>query len=214
MVFLHLTKYNTQYLKQFVNDINTKFANLDFVIFTGDNLDKADKSDLKLFLDIIKHIKFKTYIIPGNHDLYSSKGMTKEYYMHTIRKKLGFYHSSKPNYIIKKGDIVFITMNGVKEVIPGPGGYYHKDELEWLDKNLNKYYNKKVVIIQHFPLLDTKILSHKLHKKEDYENILAKHNNVVSIVSGHYHKDKEEQIENIYHIITKNFSNFNNNENY
>ena len=46
-------------------------------------------------------------------------------------------------------------MNGVKEVIPGPNGYYKESEIIWLDRRLTKFKNKKVVILQHFPLLDT-----------------------------------------------------------
>lgn len=29
-------------------------------------------------------------------------------------------------------------MNGVKEIIPGPNGYYRESELQWLDKMLSK----------------------------------------------------------------------------
>lgn len=204
---VHLTQHNAKYLQEFVEDINNKYEDLDFIIFTGDNIDKANPKDLDTFLTIIKGLKARPYVIAGNHDLFKSKGMTKEYYMQTVRKKLGSYHSNKSNYVFKKGDIVFITMNGVKELIPGANGYFRQEELIWLDKMLTKYKNKKLVIIQHFPLLNTFVKTHQLYKKEDYEQVLAKHNNVIAIVSGHYHENREEKEGDIYHIVTKNFSN-------
>ena len=204
---VHLSQNNSQYLEQFVNDANTKFNNLDFIVFTGDNIDKANQKDLSTFLDIIKKLNTKPYVLLGNHDLFKSYEMTKENYMSLVRKNLGSYHSSKPNYVFIKKNIVFVVMNGVKEVIPGPNGYFRQDELVWLDKTLTKYSNKKVVILQHFPLLETKTINHNIYRKEDYEEVLKKHNNVISIVSGHYHENREEKKDGIYHIVTKNFQN-------
>lgn len=204
---VHLTQNNSQNLKQFVDDVNKNFKDIDFVVFTGDNIDKANKKDLLLFLDIIKNLNVKPYVLVGNHDLFRLQKMTKENYMALVRKKLGHYHSKNANYVIKKKDVVFIAMNGVKEVIPMPNGYFHEDELIWLDKMLTKYSNKKVVILQHFPLLEAKSSGHNLYKKEVYEEILKKHNNVISIISGHYHENREEYQNGIHHIITLNFQN-------
>ena len=204
---VHLTQNNSQYLKDFVTDVNTKYSDIDFVVFTGDNIDKPREEDLSLFLEIIKDLKFKSYVLAGNHDLAKNQNLTHDKYMKLVRKKLGTYHSSKSNYVFKKGDIVFITMNGVKEIIPGPNGYYKEKELIWLDKMLTKYSDKKVVILQHFPVLDTPIRSHSLYKKEQYLEVLKKHNNVIAIISGHYHHNREEFCDNIYHVVTKNFTN-------
>lgn len=203
---VHLTKDNSQYLKNFISDVNDKYSDVNFIVFTGDNINNANPEDLETFLSILKQSKIKTYVVMGNHDLYKSKGMSKDYYMHTVKKNLGHYHSSDPNYVFKKGNIVFVAMNGVKEVIPGSCGYYREAELTWLDKMLSKYKNKKVVILQHFPLLLTETKSHNLYKKDEYEKILSKHNNVIGVVSGHYHENRELKDGNIYHIVTKNFS--------
>lgn len=204
---VHLTNNNADRLKDFVQNINDKYQDLDFVVFTGDNIDKAKVQDLNLFLDIVKQLKFKTYILAGNHDLYDNQGMTGDFYMHQVRKKLGLYHSANLNYVIQKGEYILLAMSGVKEVIPSPNGYYKQNELNWLDKMLTKYSDKKVVILQHFPLPDTKSAGHSLYKKEEYLKVLSKHKNVISIISGHYHENREEFCDNIYHIITKNFSN-------
>ena len=78
----------------------------------------------------------KVFVTVGNHDLLLSREMTADYYMKRTRKILGNYHPSSANYIFKKGNLVFIAMNGVKEVIPGPNGYYKESEIIWLDLSL------------------------------------------------------------------------------
>lgn len=58
---VHLTQANKSRLETFVNDINQKYSNkdIDFVVFTGDNMDKARIDDLDLFLHTIKKTEFQ-----------------------------------------------------------------------------------------------------------------------------------------------------------
>lgn len=183
------------------------FKDTDFIIFTGDNIDNADPRELYWFLKKIKKIKIRTYVLIGNHDVFKSKGLDKKFYMKMVRHELGFYHSNKAHYVIKKGNIVFVVADSAKEIFPAPNGYFNKQELRWLDETLEKYKDKKVVIIQHFPLLDTNVSGHSLWKKEDYLEVLKKHDNVIAIVSGHYHKNYEKNIGGIYHILTPSCQN-------
>lgn len=201
---VHTTKDNVNYLKDFVDEVN-QYQDLDFVVFTGDNIDKAHIEDLNLFLGEIKNIHFKTYVLLGNHDVFKSNHLNKKLYMQTVRNTLGSYHSNKPNYVFKVKDIVFVAMDGVKEVIPASNGYYRENELLWLDKTLTKYKKHKVVILQHFPLLDWRSADHSLYKKDEYLKVLAKHNNVIAVISGHYHQNREENQYGVYNIVTKNF---------
>ena len=169
---IHLTQNNKKYLDEFVSEINSKYNDLDFVVFTGDNIDKANVKDLETFLQSVKKLKVKKYILIGNHDVFKSQGLDKNLYMKLVRKEIGRYHSDKTNYTFKVKDVVFIVMDGVKEVIPGQGGYYKDEELQWLDKQLYKYKNNKVVLLQHFPLLDTQSRVHHLYKKESCSFII------------------------------------------
>lgn len=203
---VHLNKNNSSYLKEFADNINELYKDLDFVIFTGDNIDKPRLEDLKEFLSIVKTIRVKKYVLIGNHDVFKKEKLDKKLYMKSVKKELGFYHSDKPNYVFKKNKIVFVVMDGVKEVIPGPCGYFKQPELLWLDKILTKYRKNKVVIIQHFPLIVTKPVNHSLYKEEEYLKVLQKHSNVIAVISGHYHKNIEEMHGNIYNIVTKNFN--------
>ena len=92
-------------------------------------------------------------------------------------------------------------VDGAKETIPGTGGYYRPKTLEWVDKQLTKYKKKKVVIIQHFPILPpTESKTHRVYQVETYFDVLKKHDNVIAILSGHYHTNKEKMDNGIYHI--------------
>ncbi len=203
---VHTTKDNINYVKQFVEDIN-KRNDIDFVVFTGDNIDKPHIQDLDLFLNEIKNINVKTYVTLGNHDVFKSQHLDKQLYMKTVRNALGSYHSDKPNYVFKDKGIVFVVMDGVKEVIPGSNGYFKDSELAWLDKTLTKYTNNKVVIIQHFPLLPCRTADHSIYKLDNYLKVLKKHSNVIGVISGHYHENREEYKYGVYNIITAKFNN-------
>jgi hypothetical protein len=72
---------------------------------------------------------------------------------------------------------------------------------------LNKYSNKNVVIFQHFPVeypdgVDNSLKSHKTYKIETYQELLTKHNNVLAVVSGHFHVNSENMKNGVYHIAT------------
>ena len=194
--------YTETVLKKTVKDINT-LDGISFVVFSGDNIDVSGEKDLNLFLDIIKDLKIPYYIVIGNHDVYKSGGISKVQYIDIIKRHNFFYRPSKPNYVFKRGEFVFVVVDGAKETIPGPGGYFRPATLAWLDKQLTKYKRNNVIIIQHFPLL-TNVggKSHRVYKVEDYMEVLNKHDNVIAVISGHYHTNKEQMENGVYHIIT------------
>jgi len=192
----------TRVLEKTIEDINAQ-DDLSFVVFTGDNIDSAKPHYLKEFVKIINKLDIPYYLVIGNHDVFKNGGLSKEKYIEIIHDNNFFYGPRKPNYVFKKNGFVFIIVDGAKEVIPGTIGYYKKDTLEWLDKNLVKYKNQPVVIMQHFPLIEPKpTRSHKTHEAEVYLDLLKKHDNVVALLSGHYHLNNEIMQDGIYHIST------------
>lgn len=189
-------------LENTINDVNS-VPNLDFVVFTGDNIDKSNSNDLKEFLLIANRLNVPYYMVIGNHEVFKSQDFTKKDYMKIVYRYSKNCRETKPNYVFEKKGIVFIVVDGTKEVIPGPSGYYKKDTLKWLDKQLTKYKHSKVVILQHFPLVEPYFhRSHTTYKIEDYFAVLKKHNNVIGIFSGHYHANGEKMVDGIYHVST------------
>lgn len=189
-------------LEKTINDINC-LKDIDFVAFTGDNIDTANAADLKAFLKIADGLKFPYYIVIGNHEVFKSQKLDKVEYMRLVRKYSKAYPAKSANYVFKQGGIVFVVVDGAKEVIPGPSGYYKADTLKWLDKTLKKYKNDDVVILQHFPIVEPyRNRSHTTYNICDYENVLKKHSNVKAIFSGHYHANAENKKDGIYHVST------------
>ena len=117
-----------------------------------------------------------------------------------------FRHSDKPNYVFEKNGYVFIAMDGSKQYFKSSNGYYNKEELLWLEKTLEKNKNKNVIILQHFPLLESTSKWLETAKMEDYNELLAKYKNVKVIISGHYGKNQEVKKDGIYHIVTESYS--------
>ncbi len=189
-------------LKTFVKSVN-RIKGLDFVIFTGDNINSPDIATLKEFLKTVRGIKAPVYYIIGNHDVSKNSGLDKDKYLEVLRANNIFHPIWKPNYKFNKKGYVFIIADGAKQIIPGPGGYYKKDTLDWVDKQLTKNKHKNVVIIQHFPIISPrKSRTHQTYKADNYLEMLDKHKNVIAVISGHFHINKEEMRNGVYHVST------------
>ncbi len=185
-----------------INFINKKLKDAEFVVFTGDNIDKANKNTLVEFLKMCKKLNKPYYIEIGNHDCFKSQHLDKV----TYAKLVGQYSNQKNkdfNFVVKRGDLVFIFIDGMKEVIPARSGYFKEAQLAWLDTQLTKYKGKKVIIFQHFPLINEREKSsHNLYMAQNYWDVLSKHDNVKAIFSGHYHLAREEKINGVLHTVT------------
>lgn len=190
------------YLEKTINDINT-ISGVDFVAFTGDNIDQANDTDLKSFLCIANKLNVPYYVVIGNHEVFKSQNLDKKEYMKIVRKYSKNCRPSGANYVFERDGLVFVVVDGAKEVIPGPAGYYKKDTLKWLDKTLTKYKHSKVVILQHFPIVEPYYnRTHTTYNIKDYQDVLDKHSNVIAIFSGHYHGNGEKMVNGIYHVST------------
>ena len=199
----HFTKgneYSQRVLESAVKDIN-KLDNISFVIFSGDNINDPKPEDVAAFTRIANKLDVPYYIILGNHDVFKSNGLSKERYFEIVRENNILIKYKTPNYVFKKGEFVFIVVDGAKEVIPGTTGYFKANTLEWLDKQLTKYAKKPVIICQHFPLIEPKpSTSHGTYRSEEYLELLKKHSNVIALISGHFHMNSEKMQDGIYHI--------------
>jgi hypothetical protein len=148
----------------------------------------------------------------GNHDVYKSGGLSKVRYFEIIRQYKWFSPQRKPNYKFTKNKFNFYIVDGAKEVIPGPVGYYREDTLKWLDKQLTKNAKRPAIIFQHFPLVypeekGGRVKTHKTYKADEYLEMLNKHDNVLAVISGHFHINAENMQNGVYHISTPSMLN-------
>lgn len=196
--------YTSKVLESAVEDINSQ-PEISFVVFTGDNIASPKEENLRAFMKVAKKLKVPYYIALGNEDVYKSNGLSKVRYYEIIKEYSFFHPQRKPNFMFKKKGFVFLIVDGAKEVVPGTIGYYRQDTLEWLDKMLTKYKKKDVVIFQHFPVVypkeaESRVKTHKTYRVEDYQAILAKHTNVLAVITGHFHVNEEVMQNGIYYI--------------
>lgn len=194
-------KGNSNVLEKIVKDIN-KTPDIDFVVFTGNNIGKPDENNLKRFMNDAKRLNKPFYIVLGNKDVSKTHNLDKKTYMSVV-KKYNKFHPRTTNYTFKKGDIVFIVVDGSKELIPSMNGFYNKETIAWVDKQLTKYANNKVVILQHFPLVNKPNNEYYYtYNILEYMQMLSKHNNVLAVVTGHYNKNDEVMYNGVYHITS------------
>lgn len=195
-------KTSEENFDKIINNIN-KTKNVEFVVFTGDNTNHSNKEDYIKFLSQANTLNVPYYVVVGNHDVFRNGGFSKEDFVQTVRKYDKYQKSRRINFVFKKDDFVFLVVDGAREVIPSPGGYYRDDTLAWVDKELTKYEKKKknVIIFQHFPM-KLRHTERDAYKNERYEAVLAKHSNVKGIFAGHFHANEEYTKNGIFYSIT------------
>jgi 3',5'-cyclic AMP phosphodiesterase CpdA len=205
------SEYSQKVLKSAIADINSQ-PEIAFVVFTGDNINNPTEDNLRTFISIIKKLKVPYYIALGNHDVYKNKKMSKIRYFEILREGNPFYRQKTANYKFSKNGFLFLVVDGAKEVIPGSIGYYRKDTLNWVDQTLSKNEKQNAIIFQHFPVeypdgVENKLKTHRTYKVEEYQNMLSKHDNVLAVLSGHFHTNGENMKDGVYHISTPSIIN-------
>jgi len=192
-------------LEKVIQDIN-RTPDIDFVVFTGNNIGKPKPEFLRNFLNEAKRLNKPYYIVLGNKDISKSHDLDKKTYMKIVRK-YNRTHPSENNYSFRKGNVVFLVVDGSKELIPTVNGYYNKETIAWVDKQLTKNSKYKVIILQHFPLANKPNNEfYYTYNILEYMQMLSRHENVLAVITGHYNKNDEVMYNGVYHITTPNLS--------
>ncbi len=185
-------------LLQTISQVNKDSSNC--VIFLGDNVNSPNRLNVALFAKAINKIKKPVYVVAGNRDIGKKGGLDQKEYYRIVNKFSKNKVKKAPSYI-KHDDLIFIFMYGVNETVPTFRGNYRTSELEFLNKTLTKFSDKKAIIFQHFPIVPPKEDIDKTpYKPEMYLAELQKHNNVLAVVSGHYHFENVIEQAGIKHI--------------
>ncbi len=180
------------YLRKAVSSINN-LKDVDFVIFTGDSINSPVPSELAKFCMEAKKINRPWYVALGNHEVTISGNFRKKEYFNILKKHNKFINNENKPYYVFNSDkkYIFIVADGVIEKHLTAGGYFDKPQLEWIEKIIKSNPRKKIIIFQHFPLIEpSQSHDHKVLNAEEYLNMLYKYKNVFMLASGHYHVDK------------------------
>ena len=175
----------------------------DMVIFSGDMVNKPDENEFDIFLKNAKDLDMEFYPVVGNHDVGVGGGLTKQKIIEKINKNCAWLNLSSTSYFIIKGEYLFIFMDGSNDKQITSKGTFSKETLQFLDRTLTLYPYKKVIIVQHFPLLPPfKSPSHEITNRNEYFDVLDRHKNVIMVLSGHYHASHAAQRNNVLYITT------------
>ena len=195
-------EHNSETLEKVIADVN-KHKDVDFVVFTGDNIEKPDIQNLKDFIITAKKLRKPFYVLIGDKDVNKHKDLSKKDYQKFLKKKVTACKTKDVNYTFEKEGVVFFVVDGAKDVIPSTNGYFKDDVVEWVDANLDLYSNKNVVILQHFPLIPPEENeNYATFKPQKYLDSIQRHKNVKAIISGHFGVNKEQTVNGVVHIST------------
>lgn len=198
---------NNEFTKQLL-DWNIRSINLkkpQFTVFLGNNIEKSREENIEGFLDKVKELKKPYYVVVGNKDSYKISGIERSEFWSIVNKNSKYNKSKKSYYTFSpNSDFLCVVMDGAVPFSHSAHGIYNEEQVKWLDNILTKNKNKKVIIFQHFPIVEpAEKYDLRTLYKDKYEEVLKKHNNIVMISSGHYNTAKTYIDEKgVYHIST------------
>lgn len=191
-------------LIKIINSINQR-DDIDFVVFSGDMIDKSCEKNLSSFMEEISRLNKPYYVLPGNHDTHEIAGLSKDRFWNIVSNYSPYQGNIEPNQKIKlcNGFEMFLV-DGAARRFPSSHGYFSEETLAWLNKTLKKSQSNNVLIFQHFPILPPlDNPSHEVLNPDDYKNVISKYNHIVMIASGHFHGGNGVIRDNgVYHVST------------
>lgn len=201
-----LLSHSKELLRDVVVQINQS-PNIDFVIETGDLVDKPRKDFLEIAVNEMNRLKSPWYFAFGNHDAAIGTSFKKEKYFEYLKnhnKSMKnfdkFYYSLVP----KKGYRVIILDASVDYKVTATGEIT-KEQLEWLDIELKNAQEKNELplIFLHHPLQEPfPSYNHRIVNTQEFKEILSHYTMPMAIFSGHYHATKIYKENNILHVST------------
>lgn len=176
---------------------------VNFVMFTGDLVNKPKTSQLLEFINKANCLKAPWYGLLGNHDVQEFKMSKSEFFDILCGHNPNFsykgpYYSFSP----KKGYKVICLDTIILNRVTTQGEIY-PEELEWLDSELKNAKNDVVIICTHVPIVEPyNSESHRLTNRLEIMELLHKYKNPIIVCSGHYHGSKIIQEDNVLYIDT------------
>lgn len=176
--------------------------NVNFVMFTGDLIDKPFEKELSAFLPHTEKINAPWYFSFGNHDTMFGGYLNPKLYMELVNK----YNK---NYKFEKTYYSFVPQKGYKAIVLDSiirdrltsNGRIGETQLAWLDNEIKNSPKDTILIFMHVPIIEPfNSPNHRLEDADKVEEILNKYKNPIAVFQGHYHVAKITQKENIVYV--------------
>lgn len=195
-------KSSPSILEDVILQINN-ITGTDFVVFTGDLVNKPKKSQLLEFISKANCLNVPWYGVLGNHDVQEYKISKSEFFDILCGHNPNFsYKGPYYSFIPKKGFKVICLDTIILDRVT-TNGEISQEQLEWLDCELKKSKNDVVIICMHVPIVEPfSSENHRLTNRIEVLEILHKYKNPIIVCSGHYHASKVIQEDNILFVDT------------
>lgn len=198
-----LRKNSPELFDDAISQIN-ETSGISFVMITGDLVDRAKATELDGFLEHAKKIKAPWYFAFGNHDSMLGGSLTPEKYIEKVKSVNSNIKNDKSYYAFspKKGYKVIVIDPIIRDRITSKG-FLPKEQLEWLDKELNNSQKQVVLICTHVPVVAPLADDHHfMENHQEVFDVISKYKNPIAILQGHYHVSKIKQMNNILVVST------------
>jgi len=181
-----------------------EYNDLDFVMITGDLIDKPFEKELRAFLTHANKLNAPWYFTFGNHDRCVGGYLTTLVYLDMVR-------NANPNFKFKNAYYSFVPKKGYKVIALDniitdeitSNGYIDETQLKWLKKELDSSKGDTVLIFMHVPVVEPFASpNHKLRNANTLKQLIESYDNPIGVFQGHYHAAKVTQHDNILYVST------------
>ena len=196
-----MTGESPRLLDDAISQINEK-ENLDFVMITGDLIDKSFEKELKAVLPHLEKLNTPWYFAFGNHDRCVGGYLTTQVYLDML-------NTSNPYFDFKKGYYSFTPKKHFKVIVLDDiitdeitsNGYIDEEQMKWLKKELDGSKNDTVLIYMHVPVIEPFASpNHRLRNATAVKALIESYENPIGVFQGHYHATKITQHKNVLYI--------------
>lgn len=186
--------------------------NVKFVLVTGDAADRPLEKDFEFMYNYLnKVLPTSWYYCLGNHDVAVGGNLTKQKHIELLNKinPSGFakdrtYYSFKP-----QKDMTFIALDGTYDNKSTAQGYIPTEQLKFLDRTISEAGNDVIVIYLHFPTVYPTIAKdHDIVNLYAFNEIIAKYDNPILILGGHFHANKIRHNGNVVEVASPSLTSY------
>lgn len=186
--------------------------NVKFTLVTGDAADRPLSKDFEFMYNYLnKVLPTPWYYCLGNHDVAVGGNLTKKKHIELLNKiNPNGFASDKTYYTFNpKKDMTFIALDGTYDNKKTAQGYIPTEQLQFLDTTMKNAGNNVIVIYLHFPsVYPTISKDHDIVNLYAFNEILAKYDNPILVLGGHFHANKIRQNGNIVEVASPSLTSY------